>query len=250
MGSIILEIRPGTGGEEAALFAHDLFRMYKRYVERKRWKMAVLEAEETGRGGLRSIAAAVDGPGVEVLGFDSGVHRVQRIPATERAGRIHTSTATVAVLPKPEEKDRQLRPQDLKVETFRASGPGGQYVNKRESAVRMTHMPTGIVVVSQTGRTQIQNRQYALSLLTARVNEATAQSAAAHQDELRRAQIGRAQRAEKIRTYNFPQDRLTDHRLKKSWHGLERILDGDLQQIVTAFDSEGKGRSHSYPNRV
>lgn len=238
MGSIILEIRPGTGGEEAALFAHDLFRMYKKYADRKHWKMTVLEAEEMDRGGLRSISAEVSGPGVQGLEFESGVHRVQRIPATERAGRIHTSTATVAVLPKPQESDLTLRPQDLKVDTFRASGPGGQYVNKRESAVRMTHIPTGIVVVSQTGRTQIQNREYALSLLKARVNEATRQSAAANQGELRRAQIGGARRAEKIRTYNFPQDRLTDHRVKKRWHGLERILDGDLEHVVKALEKQ------------
>lgn len=240
MGSVIIEIRAGTGGQEAALFAHELFRMYKRYGERKDWRCTVLEAEESDLGGIRSLAARVEGQGVEALSSESGVHRIQRIPATEKGGRIHTSTASVAVLPILPQKDLKIKPQELRIDVFRASGPGGQYVNKRESAVRVVHLPSGIMVVSQTGRTQIQNREYALALLGARLNEARQREAKTEQSELRRAQIGTAQRAEKIRTYNVLQDRVTDHRLKKSWHGIERIMDGNLEPIMKAFQKERK----------
>lgn len=236
MESVIIEIRAGTGGREATLFAHDLFRMYKRYGERVGWTFTILEVEESDLKGFNSIAAEVTGKGAQALAHESGVHRVQRVPATEKSGRIHTSTASVAVLPKPTKSEPTLRPQELRFDVFRASGPGGQYVNKRESAVRVTHLPTGITVVSQTGRTQIQNREYALALLQARVSDAEAHTAKAAQRELRRAQIGSAERAEKIRTYNFLQDRLTDHRVKKSWHGIDRIMDGNLEPIMKAFE--------------
>lgn len=242
-----MEIRPGTGGEEAALFAHNLFRMYKKYSERVGWQVTVLEEEQSNLGGLKSLAAAIKGSGTAALIHESGVHRVQRIPATERAGRIHTSTVSVAVLPAAEGEEFEIRPQDLRFDVFRASGPGGQYVNKRESAVRVVHVPTGMSVVSQTGRSQQQNRQYALALLRMRLSEAQRSTQKSKEGELRRSQIGHGERAEKIRTYNFPQDRLTDHRIKKAWHGLERILDGHLDPIMKAFeqvitDSEGKGR--------
>lgn len=238
MESVIMEIRPGTGGEEAALFAHNMFRMYKKYSERAGWRVTVLEEEESGLGGLKSLAAEIKGSGVQALMHESGVHRVQRIPATERAGRIHTSTVSVAVLPRPKEGEFQVRPQDLRFDVFRASGPGGQYVNKRESAVRVTHMPTGLAVVSQTGRSQQQNREFALALLYARLREAEYETRKSKEGELRRSQIGHGERAEKIRTYNFPQDRLTDHRIKKSWHGLERILDGHLDPVMKALRTQ------------
>lgn len=237
MESVILEIRPGTGGDEAALFAHDLFRMYKRYSERMGWSVTVLEEEFSHLGGLKSIAAQINGAQVTRLLHESGVHRVQRIPATEKSGRVHTSTASVAILPKPKEEEMRLNTQDIRIDVFRASGPGGQYVNKRESAVRVTHIPTGITVVSQTGRSQMQNREYALALLRARLSDARREAASSTRAELRRTQIGSAERAEKIRTYNFPQDRLTDHRLKKSWHGLERMLDGHLDPVMKAFEN-------------
>lgn len=241
MDSVILEIRPGTGGEEAMLFAHDLFRMYKKYSEQTGWKMAVLEAEESENGGIRSIAAEIRGAGVERLLNESGVHRVQRVPATERSGRIHTSTVSVAILPKPKETELALRPQDIRIDVFRASGPGGQYVNKRESAVRVIHLATGITVVSQTGRTQIHNREYALALLRTRLKDAEASAEKTKEQVLRQGQIGKAERAEKIRTYNFLQDRVTDHRIKKSWYGIERIMEGNMEPIMKAMkDQEPK----------
>lgn len=246
MDSIILEIRPGTGGEEAMLFAHDLFRMYKRYGEQVGWKIAVLEAEESENGGLRSIAAEIRGENAARLINESGVHRVQRIPATERNGRIHTSTASVAILPKPKETELVLRPQDIRIDVFRASGPGGQYVNKRESAVRIIHRATGITVVSQTGRTQIHNRENALALLRTRLSDALTSTEKTKERALRQGQIGKAKRAEKIRTYNFLQDRVTDHRIKKSWHGIERIMEGNIEPIIKAFDRPNADIARSY----
>jgi peptide chain release factor 1 len=237
MDSVILEIRPGTGGEEAMLFAHDLFRMYKKYGEQAGWKITVLEAEESENGGLRSIAAQIRGAGVQRLLNESGVHRVQRIPATERGGRIHTSTASVAILPKPKEAELTVRPQDIRIDVFRASGPGGQYVNKRESAVRVTHLATGITVVSQTGRTQIHNREYALALLRTRLKKALTDTEKTKERALRQDQIGKGERAEKIRTYNFLQDRVTDHRIKKSWYGIERIMEGNMEPIMKALEN-------------
>lgn len=238
MDSVILEIRPGIGGEEAMLFAHDLFWMYKKYSEQAGWKMAVLEAEESENGGLRSIAAEIRGEGTERLLSESGVHRVQRVPATERSGRIHTSTVSVAILPKPKETELALRPRDIRIDVFRASGPGGQYVNKRESAVRVTHLATGITAVSQTGRTQIHNREYALDLLRTRLKDAQAGAEKTKEQALRQGQIGKAERAEKIRTYNFLQDRVTDHRIKKSWYGIERIMEGNMEPIMKAMKDQ------------
>ncbi|MBI2625817.1 PCRF domain-containing protein [Candidatus Parcubacteria bacterium] len=234
MDEVILEIRPGTGGEEAALFATELFRMYRRYGERKGWKFEIGSMTPTELGGLREGIAIVKGPGAaEALRFESGVHRIQRIPATEKSGRIHTSTATVAVLPKPKPQELEIRPEDLRIDVYRASGPGGQYVNRRESAVRIIHLATGLTVTSQEARTQIQNKEIAMEVLRARLFENQQREAAARVGDERRRQIGTAERAEKIRTYNLAQDRLTDHRAKKSWHHLERILSGDLDRLLT-----------------
>lgn len=231
--AIIMEIRPGTGGEEASLFANDLFGMYTKYAEQKDWKYTVLDINQTEIGGMREASIEFQGKdAVRKLRFEAGVHRVQRIPSTEKAGRIHTSTASVAVLPKPKKADIQINPAELQIDTFNSSGPGGQNVNKRKTAVRVTHLPTGLVVASQASRNQQQNREFALTLLQTRLlqqkQEAEGQAIAG----ARKGQIGSAERAEKIRTYNFPQDRITDHRIKQSWHGIERILEGDLDEIT------------------
>ncbi|MBI4122889.1 MAG: peptide chain release factor 1 [Parcubacteria group bacterium] len=237
-GALIMEIRPGTGGEEAALFAASLLRMYTRFSERRHWKYKQLSINETELGGVKEAALEIEGEGAfAVLRHEAGVHRVQRIPATEKAGRVHTSTASVAILPKPEAGELILRPDDLEVDFYRSSGAGGQNVNKRETAVRLTHKPTGIVVTSQTARTQPENKEYALSLLAARVLKKQQEEKTGNIAEARRGQIGKAMRAEKIRTYNFPQDRLTDHRIKKTWHNLEQIMAGDLDPIFESFSS-------------
>ena len=231
--AVIMEIRPGTGGEEASLFAGDLFRMYTKYAEQKGWKYTVLDVNETEVGGMRE--ASIEFQSKEAAGklrHEAGVHRVQRIPSTEKAGRIHTSTASVAILSKPTKAEIQLNPADLKIDTFNSSGPGGQNVNKRQTAVRVTHLPTGLVVASQASRNQQKNREFALSLLAARLLQQKEESEGATLAGERKGQIGQAERAEKIRTYNFPQDRITDHRIGKSWHNLEAIMAGDLEDIV------------------
>lgn len=230
---IIMEIRAGTGGDEAAMFAGDLFRMYKRYAEKSGWQVNVLDSSETELDGCKEIIFEVNGPGVfSKMRHESGVHRVQRIPATEKSGRIHTSTATVAVLPKAEDVEIKVEAKDLKIDTYRSSGPGGQNVNKVETAIRITHLPTGLVVACQSDRSQAKNREKAMRTLKSKLLEMQREAEAAKITGERRAQIGGAERAEKIRTYNFPQDRLTDHRIKKSWHNLPGILEGDLDQII------------------
>jgi peptide chain release factor 1 len=234
--SIIVEIRAGTGGEEAALFAGDLFRMYSRYAERRRWRVEVLAAHPTGIGGFKEIVFSISGRGAySRLKYESGVHRVQRVPVTESSGRIHTSTATVAVLPEAEEVDVVLKPDELEIETYRAGGAGGQNVNKVETAVRVRHLPTGIVVSCQDERSQFQNREKALRILRAHLLELRQrqqQEAIARQ---RRQQVGTAERSEKIRTYNFPQNRVTDHRIGLTVHRLDAVLDGDLDEFVDAL---------------
>jgi len=239
MNGIIMEIRAGTGGEEAALFAADLFRMYSRFAEKQNWSSSLIESHPTGLGGYRDIVFEIKGADVDVyekLEYESGVHRVQRIPTTEKSGRIHTSTASVAVLPKANETEIKINPQDLRIDVLRSSGPGGQNVNKIESAVRITHLPTGLVVNCQEGRSQQHNKEKALTVLRARLLAKKSADEMAQRGAERREQIGTAMRAEKTRTYNFPQNRVTDHRLNKSWHKLDKIIDGDLKPIIKAFE--------------
>jgi peptide chain release factor 1 len=233
----IVEIRAGTGGEEAALFAADLFRMYLKYAQTQNWKQKILDSRPSELGGLKEIIFELrNGVVFSKMKYEGGVHRVQRIPKTEKGGRIHTSTVTVAVLPKPKKAQIKINPGDLKIDFYRASGPGGQYVNKRETAVRITHLPTGIMVTSQTERNQLQNRENALTILEAKLLEKKELEEIESFGQKRRSQIGWAKRAEKIRTYNFPQDRLTDHRVKKSWHNLEEILNGKLNSIIKTLE--------------
>ena len=237
MNGIIIEIRAGAGGEEAALFAADLFRMYSRFAEKQNWSTNLIENHPTGLGGYREVIFEIKGTDVySHLKYESGVHRVQRIPTTEKSGRIHTSTASVAVLPKASETEIKINPQDLRIDVQRSSGPGGQYVNKRESSVRIIHLSTGLMVTCQEGRTQQQNKEKAMAVLRARLLAKKRTEEIAERGAERRDQIGAAMRAEKTRTYNFPQNRVTDHRLKKSWHKLDKIIDGDLKPIIKAFE--------------
>ena len=234
--NIILEIRAGAGGEEAALFAADLFRMYQKYAEEKGWKITILSANRTGLGGFKEVIALVEGKDVySRLKYESGVHRVQRIPVTESGGRIHTSTVTVAVLPEAGEEDIHINPQDLKIETFRASGAGGQYVNTTETAVRITHIPTGITVSCQEERSQYQNRQKAMKILYARLKDYYNRLKEEEIARERREQVGTGERSEKIRTYNFPQNRVTDHRINLTLYKLPEILEGNLDELIDAL---------------
>ena len=242
--NIICEIRAGAGGEEAALFAGTLFRMYSMYAERKHWKLEVLNENETGLGGYKEISFMVTGKGVySRLKFESGVHRVQRVPETEASGRIHTSTATVAVLPVVEDVQININPADIKLEVFRSSGAGGQHVNKTSSAVRLIHIPTGIVAECQTERSQTQNREYAMKLLQSRLYEKEKQERDAKLANERKSQVGSGDRSEKIRTYNYPQGRITDHRIGLSIYQMENFLNGDLDEMIdnlTAADRAEK----------
>ncbi len=234
--NVILEIRAGTGGEEAALFAADLFRMYQKYAEDKGWKVTILSSNKTGLGGYKEVIALIEGEGAySRLKYESGVHRVQRVPVTESSGRIHTSTATVAVLPEVDETDIKINPQDLKIETFRASGAGGQYVNTTETAVRITHIPTGIVVQCQDERSQFQNKQKALKILYAKLKDYYERKKQEEIARERKEQVGTGERSEKIRTYNFPQNRVTDHRINLTLYKLQDILEGKLDEIIDAL---------------
>ncbi len=234
--NILLEIRAGTGGEEAALFAADLFRMYSRYAERKGWEVEILDVNPTGLGGFKEIIALIKGKGAySRLKYESGVHRVQRIPETESQGRIHTSAVTVAVLPEAEEVDIEIRPEDLRIETMRASGHGGQHVNKTESAVRITHIPTGIVVSCQNERSQHQNRARAMQILRARLYELKLREQEEKIQAERRSQVGTGDRSERIRTYNFPQNRVTDHRIGLTLYRLEQVMDGEIDDIIDSL---------------
>ena len=236
--NVIMEIRAGAGGEEAALFAAELFRMYSRYAEKQGFETGLIERHSTDLGGYREAVFEIRGKDAyNKLRHESGVHRIQRIPATEKSGRIHTSTASVAVLPEASEVEIKIEQKDLRIDVLRSSGPGGQYVNKRESAVRITHLPTKLIVTCQEGRTQQQNREKAMAVLRARLLAKKQEEEAGKRGAERRKQIGAGMRAEKIRTYNFPQNRLTDHRLQKSWHNLDRILDGDLGPIIKGLAS-------------
>lgn len=234
--NVIMEIRAGAGGEEAALFAGDLFRMYTRYAERQGWKTEVMSANETDIGGFKEIIFMIEGKGAySRLKYESGVHRVQRVPATESGGRIHTSTSTVAVLPEAEEVDIEIDPNEIRIDVFRSSGPGGQSVNTTDSAVRITHLPTGMVVSCQDEKSQHKNREKALKILRARLLDKLQQERNAEIAEARRTQVGTGDRSERIRTYNFPQGRVTDHRIGLTLHKLDMILDGDLDEIIEAL---------------
>ncbi|HOM28555.1 MAG TPA: peptide chain release factor 1 [Deltaproteobacteria bacterium] len=233
---VILEIRAGTGGDEAALFAADLFRMYCRYAEEKGWDVEILSANETGIGGFKEVIAGIRGRGAySRLKYESGVHRVQRVPVTEASGRIHTSAVTVAVLPEAEEVDVAIDPNDLRIETFRASGAGGQHVNKTESAIRITHLPTGIVVSCQDEKSQHKNKAKALRVIRSRILQKMQEDQAREIATQRRMQVGTGDRSERIRTYNFPQGRVTDHRVNLTLHRLQQVLEGDIDEIVDAL---------------
>jgi peptide chain release factor 1 len=243
--NIIVEVRAGTGGDEAALFAGQLFRMYARYAERRRWKTEVLSSNPTGIGGFKELIFSIAGRGAySRLKYESGVHRVQRVPVTESSGRIHTSTATVAVLPEAEEVELAIAESDLKIDKFHSGGAGGQNVNKVETAIRITHKPTGIVVVCQDERSQLKNRTKAMAVLRARLLDQKQSEQAEEIAGVRRKQVGSAERSEKIRTYNFPQDRLTDHRVEGlTVHNLPKILDGEIDAIIDAVSADAEAKA-------
>ncbi|MBQ9233369.1 MAG: peptide chain release factor 1 [Lachnospiraceae bacterium] len=231
--NVIVEIRAGAGGDEAALFAAEIYRMYVHYAEGRRWKVETMEVEEIGIGGMKSVTFMVTGKGAySVLKYESGVHRVQRVPETESGGRIHTSTITVAVMPEAEEVDIKIDEKDIRIDVMRASGNGGQCVNTTDSAVRLTHFPTGIVIYSQTEKSQLQNKEKAFALLRAKLYDLECQKQHDAEAEARRSQIGTGDRSEKIRTYNFPQGRVTDHRIGLTLYKLDKIMDGDIQEII------------------
>jgi peptide chain release factor 1 len=236
---IIIEIRAGAGGEEASLFAAKLFEMYKKYAVTQGWQSSVIDYNQTTLGGYKNIVFELNGKNVfEKMKFESGVHRVQRIPETEKSGRVHTSTASVAVLPKAKETDIEIKPDDLEISFYRSGGPGGQNVNKVSTAVRLVHKPSGIVVSSQEERSQAQNKEKALEIMRAKLLDIKRNAEVGAVVDERRRQIGTADRSEKIRTYNFPQDRITDHRIKKSWGNISKILDGNLEPIVGELQKE------------
>ena len=233
--NVIVEIRAGAGGEEAALFAAEIYRMYVHYAESRRWKVETLEADETGIGGMKSVDFMVSGQGAySVLKYESGVHRVQRVPETESQGRIQTSTCSVAVMPEAEDVEVSIDDKDIRIDVMRASGNGGQCVNTTDSAVRLTHYPTGIVIYSQTEKSQIQNKEKAFALLRTKLYDLELQKKQDAESELRRSQIGTGDRSEKIRTYNFPQGRVTDHRINLTLYKLDKIMNGDIQEILDA----------------
>lgn len=240
---VIVEIRAGAGGEEAALFAADLFRMYSRYAEKQGWDVEILSFHETGLGGFKEIVFQVKGRGsYSRLKYESGVHRVQRVPITEASGRIHTSTATVAVLPQVDDVEVHINPDDLQIDVYRSSGPGGQHMQKNATAVRITHIPTGITVTCESERSQHQNKERALAILRAKLYEMEQRKVKEQIDQERRKQVGTGERSEKIRTYNFPQNRVTDHRIGFTSYRLEEVLDGELDELIDAFTAEEQAR--------
>ncbi|MCA9388164.1 PCRF domain-containing protein [Candidatus Berkelbacteria bacterium] len=233
---LVIEIRAGAGGDEAELFAMELFRMYQRYSETQGWRVSIIYQNLTPLGGIRSLSAEIKGEGCFAdLQFESGVHRVQRIPATEKKGRVHTSTATVAVLPLAAKINVEIRPEDLEIQTYRAGGAGGQNVNKVETAVRITHKPTGTVVAVQDERSQLKNKEKALKIIGSKIQEHEEEKARKERGESRKAQVGTGDRSEKIRTYNFPQDRITDHRIKKNFSKIENVLNGSFEPLIRSL---------------
>lgn len=241
--NVIVEIRAGAGGDEAALFAAEIYRMYVHYAESRKWKVEVLECEEIGIGGMKSVSFMITGQGAySVMKYESGVHRVQRVPETESGGRIHTSTITVAVMPEAEEVDVVIDEKDIRIDVCRSSGAGGQCVNTTDSAVRLTHMPTGIVIYSQTEKSQIQNKAKAFALLRTKLYDLEQQKAHDAEAELRKSQVGTGDRSEKIRTYNFPQGRVTDHRIGLTLYKLDKIMNGDIQEIIDACIAEDQAK--------
>jgi len=237
--NVIIEIRPAAGGEESELFTAEVFRMYSHYAESQGWNLDILSSQATGIGGFKNITFEIRGTKVYCkMKYESGVHRVQRVPETEKAGRVHTSTITVAVLPEAEEADIEIKPEEIRVDVFRSSGPGGQSVNTTDSAVRITHLPTGLVVTCQDEKSQLKNKAKALSILRSRLLSAEEDKLAKERGDARKSQIGTGDRSEKIRTYNFPQDRLTDHRINQSWHSLPRIMNGEIAPVIASLITE------------
>ncbi|HEY8361252.1 MAG TPA: peptide chain release factor 1 [Tissierellaceae bacterium] len=244
--NVIVEIRAGAGGDEAALFAGDLYRMYTRYAERNRWKVELMSINEIGIGGIKEVIFMIKGKGAySRLKYESGVHRVQRVPETEASGRIHTSTATVAVLPEAEDVDVEINEKDLKIDIYRSSGAGGQYVNTTDSAVRITHIPTGIVVTCQDERSQLKNREKALKILKSRLYDKMLREQEAERAEERKSQVGTGERSERIRTYNFPQGRVTDHRINLTLYKLDSFMDGEIDEMIEALITSDQAKKLS-----